>query len=91
MNVTVEQLKGMTLGEIASVIYADHQSMNKKLYFGAVPYVAALRTLNTIDDHYIMEDGRTIVVYTLCNLSTYKGETARLIKAELKNRLKVKQ
>lgn len=55
-----------------------------RVYFGAVPYLAAMATLNKITDHYGMDDGRSIVLYFLSNATTWRGEDARRIKAELK-------
>lgn len=56
----------------------------KKPYFGAVPYLDAMESLNSIDDNYIMDSGRSIVTYFLANAGTWKGEVARNIKKELK-------
>ena len=59
-----------------------------KPYFGAVPYLDAMETLNTIRDSYYYDDASDIVRYFLANATTWKGETARAIKAELKLMLK---
>ena len=59
-----------------------------KPYFGAVPYLDAMETLNTIRDTYYYDDASDIVRYFLANATTWKGETARAIKAELKSMLK---
>jgi hypothetical protein len=53
------------------------------LYFGAKPYLSAMASLNSIDDNYILDSGRSIVAYFLANASTWKGEAARRIKKEL--------
>jgi len=55
-----------------------------KVYFGAVPYLQAMSSLETIKDPYGLDPGREIVLYFLCNASTWRGEAARRIKAELK-------
>lgn len=55
-----------------------------KPYFGAVPYLDAMASLNTISDAYGLDTARTIVVYFLANATTWRGETARRVKAELK-------
>lgn len=56
----------------------------KKVYFGAVPYLDAMSTLDTIHDKYGCDDAKSIVLYFLSNASTWRGETAKRIKAELK-------
>lgn len=68
------------LYEIANEIRKDWQ----KVYFGAVPYLQAMQTLDSIDDNYGMDSAKSIVNYFLANASTWRGEVAKRIKAELK-------
>lgn len=68
------------LYEIAREIRAEW----KNVWFGAVPYLDALSHLDSINDRYIAEDAKTQVIYFLSNATTWKGEAARRIKAELK-------
>ena len=65
---------------IASEILQDW----KKPYFGAVPYLAAMQSLDTIDDDYGYDDARTVILYFMANATTWRGAKAREIKAELK-------
>jgi hypothetical protein len=60
----------------------------KKPYFGAVPYIAALKQLHNVHDDYGDEKGSSIVNYFLANAGSWKGEDAKRIKAELKAALK---
>lgn len=55
-----------------------------KPYFGAVPYLDAMHSLNRISDNYGLDSGKSVVLYFLANASTWRGEDARRIKAELK-------
>ena len=71
-----------------STIANDIRKDWAKPYFGAVPYLDAMETLNTIRDSYYYDDASDIVRYFLANATTWKGETARAIKAELKAMLK---
>ena len=73
-----------SLSTIANDIRADWA----KPYFGAVPYLDVMGTLNSIRDSYYYDDASDIVRYFLANANTWKGETARTIKAELKAMLK---
>ena len=50
----------------------------------AEPYLEAMESLNTINDNYYFDSGKSIVLYFLSNASTWRGEDARRIKAELK-------
>jgi hypothetical protein len=65
---------------IASEILQDW----KRPYFGAVPYLAAMQSLDTIDDDYGYDDARSIILYFMANATTWRGAKAREIKAELK-------
>ena len=56
----------------------------KKVYFGAVPYLDAMLQLQSIDDNYGMDSAKSVVLYFLSNASTWRGETAKRIKLELK-------
>lgn len=67
---------------------ADDISENwEKPYFGAVPYLQALRDLNTIDEDYGADSARSIVLYFLANAQSFRGPEARRIKKELKGLL----
>jgi len=55
----------------------------KKVYFGAVPYLDAMASLDEITENYGLDSGKSIVLYFLSNAMTWRGETARRIKAEL--------
>lgn len=60
----------------------------KKPYFGAFPYLEAMAALNSIHGAYYEDSAKSIVAYFLANANTWKGDTARRVKAELKALLK---
>jgi len=70
--------------EIATEIRKDWKNVN----FAAKPYLDAMSTLNSISDNYIMDSGKSIVLYFLSNASSWRGEVAKAIKAELKAMVK---
>lgn len=73
------------LYEIANEIKKDWKASSKNgIYFGAVPYLDAMATLNSVNDNYGIDSGKSIVLYFLANANTYRGETAKRIKKELK-------
>ncbi len=41
-------------------------------------------SLNSIDDAYGMDSGRSVVAYFLSNARSFRGDDARRLKAELK-------
>ena len=54
----------------------------------AEPYLEAIQSLDSINDNYYFDSGKSVVLYFLSNASTWRGEDARRIKAELKEMLK---
>jgi hypothetical protein len=56
-------------------------------YFGAIPYINAMLSLDKVSDDYGLDSGKSIVLYFLSNAKTWRGETAKRIKAELKGML----
>lgn len=69
------------LYEIAREIEKDW----KRPYFGAVPYLEAMGYLNSIEDNFIEDSGKSVVLYFLANANTWRGEVARRVKTELKS------
>jgi hypothetical protein len=72
------------ISTIASEIRKDW----KNVYFGAVPYLQAMHSLGSISDDYGCDNGKSVVAYFLANAATWRGPTAKAIKAELKKMLK---
>jgi len=69
---------------IASDIRADWP----KPYFGAVPYLFALRHLNRADEMYGADSALSIIAYFLSNARTWRGPRATALKNELRDILK---
>lgn len=59
-----------------------------KMSPAARPYVNALRSLGSVADMYGADSADMIVRYFLANAGTWRGETARRVKAELKRMIK---
>ncbi len=74
------------LNEIADEIYANW----KDPYFGAVPYIAAMRCLTDMSSVCGVENASSIVAYFLANAQTWRGEVARRVKKELNSMLRQK-
>lgn len=60
----------------------------ENVYFGAKPYLDAMATLDKVSDNYGLDSGKSIVNYFLSNAATWRGDTAKRIKAELKAMVK---
>lgn len=73
----------LTISEIASLVRRDWP----KPYFGAVPYLDAMQSMEKITDSYGLDPGTEIVNYFLANAQTWRGEVARAVKKELKHRV----
>lgn len=54
----------------------------------AKPYFDAMRSMNSVDDNYFNDSGKSIVLYFLSNAASWRGEAARRIKAELNQLVK---
>lgn len=67
--------------QIAAEIRAD---WGTKVNFAAKPYLAAMLSLHNANDMYGCETAKTQILYFLSNASTYRGEKAKALKAELK-------
>tara|TARA_R110000824_G_scaffold331800_1_gene518410 strand:- start:905 stop:1132 length:228 start_codon:yes stop_codon:yes gene_type:complete len=70
-----------TLRNIAFEISTDWVNISNY----ALPYLNAMSELESIDDEYGFDSGQSIVLYFLSNATTWRGETARRIKKELKS------
>lgn len=73
-----------SLSDIALDIERNWSNVN----YAARPYLEAMFSLNDINDYYMYDSGRSIVLYFLANASSWRGPVAKSIKAELKSMLK---
>ena len=79
--------KTRDLHEIAAEIRKDW----KKVYFGAVPYLNAMITMDDLSSpksNYGCDSGKSIVLYFLSNANSWRGEVAKRIKKELHGMVK---
>lgn len=61
-----------------------------KPYFGAEPYLKAMRYVSSPEDRFGHDNGRSLVVYFLANAASFRGNDARKLKAELKSICNIK-
>jgi hypothetical protein len=80
MNLKPYIMSARSLRVIANEIKSDWNNV----YFGAVPYLDAMSQLDSITDRYYEDSAKSIVLYFLSNATTWRGEVARRVKAELK-------
>lgn len=55
-----------------------------KVNYAAKPYLEAMMELDSINDKYGFDNARSIILYFLSNASSFRGERAKALKAELK-------
>jgi hypothetical protein len=72
------------ISEIAWDIKRNWKNVN----YGAVPYLDAMLSLDSIRDNYDQDSAKSIVLYFLSNASSFRGPEAKRIKAELKGMCK---
>jgi len=77
---TPQENTARPLYEIAAEIRHDWLKVN----YAAKPYLDAMATLESASDSYGYDTAKSIVLYFLSNASSWRGETAKRIKAELK-------
>jgi len=85
MPATATKTEHRPLSQIAREIRNDW----KDPYFGAHPYINAMATLDQIGDNFYADTAQDVVLRFLVNAGTWRGETARRVKAELKAILRV--
>ena len=78
-------MENLSICELAEMISRDWGS---KVNYGARPYLQAMYSLNSVDDDYGYDTGKSIVLYFLSNASSWRGDLARAVKAELKRRVR---
>jgi len=77
------------LSEIANEIQQDWITRKEqRIVTHALPYLHAMRSLDSVDDSYGLDDGRSVVLYFLANAGQWRGEKAREIKKELNKMIK---
>jgi len=72
------------INQVAKEIKQDWKNIS--IY--AKPYLDAMLTLSKKEDMYYAESAKGIVIYFLANANGYRGETAKKLKAELKEIIK---
>ena len=82
--VTTDSVKQMGLNELALIIIRDWKNVSAS----AAPYLEAMTCLKTIKDKFYADDASSVVSYFLSNAHGYRGQYAKVIKQELKNRVK---
>jgi hypothetical protein len=70
------------LNELANLIKIE--CTGKTWYAYAKPYVEAMATLDNAKQNYYEDSGVSVCLYALSNLSSWRGETARTVKAQIK-------
>lgn len=69
-------------------IAAEIEQCWEKPYFGAVPYLRAMKWLDSPNDSFGEDSADMIIRYALGNMHTFRGPDARRLKQELKDMLK---
>jgi hypothetical protein len=77
-------MENRSLATIAREIRSDWIKVN----FAAKPYLDAMATLQSPNDNFYHDSGKSVVLYFLANAGTWRGEKAKAIKAELKAMVK---
>ena len=77
-------LEDKSIAELAAIIRTDW----KKVNFAAKPYLEAMQSLHSVKSSCGYDTGKSVVLYFLSNASSWRGDVAKAVKLELKNRTK---
>lgn len=77
-----QQLPTAPLSQLADLVRRDWKNVSPY----ALPYLKAMLTLPSIDTAYYNDSGKSVVLYFLSNAAGWRGDVAKLVKAELKRR-----
>lgn len=88
-TVTAETLRDMSISQIAGLVAFNWNATSKNgVNYGAKPYLEAMFSMENIKDFFGLDPGEQIVLYFLSNATTWRGPVAKLVKLELKRRLR---
>jgi len=73
-----------TTRSLSTIAREIRKEWGAKVNYAAKPYLEAMSSLDKVSDNYGYDDGESIVLYFLSNASTFRGDAAKRIKAELK-------
>ena len=82
LEILKTQLPQAPIAQLANLCIRDW----KKPSPHATPYLSAMLTLGDMSGSYGADSAKEIVLYFLSNAAGWRGEIARLVKAELKRR-----
>ncbi len=71
-----------------STIAREVDSDWKKVSVYARPYLDTMYSLTSVNDSFCADSGHSVILYFLANASTWRGDTARRVKAELNKMVK---
>ena len=80
MATKTQKTQVRALSVIANEIRKDWKNVSPY----ARPYLDAMATLGSIEENYMWDSGKSVVLYFLSNATTWRGEVAKRIKKELK-------
>ena len=87
---TADEVSNLSIHAIARIIQRDWSTKGKGVNFAAKPYLEVMRSMEDVDAKYGMDSGASIIRYFLSNAGSWRGETAKIVKAELNKRIKGK-
>lgn len=76
-------LTTLSVAQLATLIRQEWKNVSVH----AQPYLSAMLSLQTVNDKFGLDSGKDVILYFLANASTFRGENAKALKAELKRRI----
>ena len=86
---TAHNSEGLAMRPLSQIaLEIECECSTKDWYVYAEAYVTPMKSLESMSDTYFADSAESIVMYALANLTSWRGESARRIKAELNGMLK---
>lgn len=84
------QIATRPTSEIARDIRRQWNTQKGGVNYAAKPYLDAMLYLGNPSDNFGADSGKEVVLYFLCNASSFRGPEAKALKEELKKIYKIK-
>ena len=88
MEQIFEEMDSVLDRDLTVIAQEIRDDWGAKVNYCAKSYLDAMATLKTVDDNYYLDSAKSIILYFLSNASSWRGETAKRIKTELKTLIK---
>ena len=77
-----------TTRDLQTICREIYQDWGTRVNYAAKPYLQAMNSIHTVQDKHGYDSAHSIISYFLANATSWRGDVARRVKAELNAMLK---